>query len=101
MRQVNRALMGLLLVGGVSAIIVPTTAAGALRAADNIDHDTVSEKLVDLQRAQANGGASLDRLVVVFANQSDTDAAERVQVRNQLGGQVLHASRALKRDVLR
>jgi thermitase len=71
-------------------------------AADQVvDNDSAGQKLSDLRRALNNGRVSPDRVVVVYDRATDTDAAERVAVRQSAAAQVVNASRSLQRDVLR
>ena len=64
--------------------------------------DQPVQKSADLERAHINTGISPDRLIVVYAgtNASPTDPA-RQRVRQQVGGQLLHADADIPRDVLR
>src|SRR4029453_1312104 len=66
-----------------------------------VDNDTPGQKLGDLRRAELNGQVPPDRVVVVYDQATDTAAPERLSVRQSAAAQVVHASRALKRDVLR
>src|SRR5262245_10576585 len=70
-------------------------------ASDVLDFDTPTQKAFDLHRAHANGEVSPDRLVVVYDRPSSTSDPQRTQVRQVAAAQVLHASRNLRRDVLR
>ncbi len=68
---------------------------------DALDLDTPAQKASDLQRARAHGDISPDRIVVVYDTASQTNAPERIQARQAVAGQLVKASRALRRDVLR
>lgn len=80
-----------------SLLIGPAARAGS----DDIDREDPTEKAVDLQRAEANGNVSPDRLVVVYQQATAPTDPEREQARRVAGGKLLKANRELRRDVLR
>src|SRR6266540_6305156 len=67
---------------------VPPPGAGS---GDDFQTDGPEQKAADLERAAANGGASPDRLVVVYRNAPSANHPARLQVRQQIGGQLLRA----------
>jgi thermitase len=80
---------------------IPTATATSQSADEVVDQDTPAQKVIDVGRAHANGDVSPDRLVVVYDPTVDVNAPERTRVRQSVAGMLLHASRALRRDVLR
>src|SRR5262245_23120688 len=63
--------------------------------------DDPGQKAADLARAKANGGRSVDRVVVVYANGPGRDHPTRARVRQRAGGKLVQADRAVGRDVIR
>jgi thermitase len=63
--------------------------------------DDPTQKAGDLQRALARGGVSPDRLVVVYDLATPPGDTVRLNVRRQVGGQLLQADSAVGRDVIR
>src|SRR3712207_3002263 len=60
-----------------------------------------AEKEQDLERARRNGGASPNRVIVVYAQAVPLDHPDRVRARQRAGGRLLLADVALQQDVIR
>src|SRR5438876_11177693 len=75
-------------------------ASPALAQVDNPPNDP-TQKAADLERALARGGVSPDRLVVVYEHATSPGDPVRLNVRRQVGGQLLQADAAVGRDVIR
>jgi thermitase len=63
--------------------------------------DDATQKAADLQRAEANGGVSPDRLVVIYADATPLNDPIRLLTRRTAGGTLLRAEASIPRDVLR
>src|SRR5947209_18768839 len=93
----RRAFLGLLALLLVAGSFIPLSTQALAQSDEQIDRDDPLQKSTDLVRARANHDVSPDRLIVVYQQATGTQDAQRQRVRQQVGAQVLNASRTLQR----
>jgi thermitase len=63
--------------------------------------DDPTQHAADVRRAEANGGVSPDRLIVIYTDATGLSDPIRVNARRTVGGTLLRAEASIPRDVLR
>jgi thermitase len=87
--------------GVLLAVVALSVSVPGATADQVLDLEVPSQKASDLLRARSHGNVSPDRVVVLYERATDLNDAERLQARQSVGAQLVSASRALRRDVLR
>jgi thermitase len=98
------AASALRILAGLAVVVSPLLWAPAFTA-QSLGQSPVTKrdavKAADLERAIANGGVSVDRLVVIYSGHPTADDPARHHVRQLAGAQLLRADTRIARDVLR